>query len=116
MKTTTLLSAILSAVALHAATVDQVIVRQQWPWSTDVKVEYRVTGVTEPVDISVAAYDGDTPLDSARLNEAMKGDRFGIVKDGYGSFTIDPVKAFGTSEIAVMNFNVRLSLTEIIHA
>ena len=39
MKTTTLLSAILSAVALHAATVDQVIVRQQWPWSTDVKVE-----------------------------------------------------------------------------
>ena len=39
------------AFLLQAATVDQVIVRQQWPWSTDVKVEYRVTGVTRPVDI-----------------------------------------------------------------
>ena len=111
MKTTTLLSAILSAVALHAATVDQVIVRQQWPWSTDVKVEYRITGVTSPVDISVVAYDGDTPLDSSNLAAAMKGDLFGIAKDRFGSFTIDPVKAFGKGEIAVMNFNVRLTTT-----
>ena len=111
MKTTTLLSAILSAVALHAATVDQVIVRQQWPWSTDVKVEYRITGVTSPVDISVVAYDGDTPLDSSNLAAAMKGDLFGIAKDRFGSFTIDPVKAFGKGEIAVMNFNVRLTST-----
>ena len=111
MKTTTLLPAILSAVALHAATVDQVIVRQQWPWSTDVKVEYRITGVTSPVDISVVAYDGDTPLDSSNLAAAMKGDLFGIAKDRFGSFTIDPVKAFGKGEIAVMNFNVRLTTT-----
>ena len=98
--------------ALDAATIDKVIVRQQWPWSTDVKVEYRITGVASPVDIQVAAYDGDTPLNSAKLASSMKGDLFGIEKDNYYSFTIDPVKAFGKGDIAVMNFNVRLSTTE----
>ena len=111
MKTTTLISAFFSAAALSAATIDQVLVRQQWPWSTEVKVEYRVTGVTDPVDVSVAAYNGDAPLDSSNLAASMKGDIFGIAKDGYYSFTIDPVKAFGTSEMAVMAFNVRLSTT-----
>ena len=100
-----------TAFLLQAATIDQVIVRQQWPWSTDVKVEYRVTGVTSPVDIQVAAYDGDKALDSAKLASSMKGDLFGIEKDNYYSFTIDPIKAFGKTDIAVMNFNVRLSTT-----
>lgn len=111
MKTVTGLIAFCAAISLQAAVIDQVIVRQQWPWSTDVKVEYRLTGVSASVDISVAAYDGDTPLDSSNLAAAMKGDLFGLAKDCYGSFTIDPVKAFGTGEMAYMNFNVRLTLT-----
>ena len=97
--------------ALNAATIDKVVIRQQWPWSTDVKVEYRIAGVSDPVDITVEAYDGDKPLDSAKLASSMKGDLFGIAKDNFYSFTIDPVKAFGKSDIAVMNFNVRLSVT-----
>ncbi|MBQ3097503.1 MAG: SUMF1/EgtB/PvdO family nonheme iron enzyme, partial [Kiritimatiellae bacterium] len=75
------------------------------------KVEYRITGVESPVDITVTAYDGDRPLDSAKLASSMKGDLFGIANDNYYSFSIDPVKAFGKSNIAVMNFNVRLSTT-----
>ena len=101
-----------TAFILQAATIDQVIVRQQWPWSTDVKVEYRVTGVTSPVDIQVAAYDGEAALEPAKLASSMKGDLFGIDKDNYYSFTIDPVKAFGKTDIAIMNFNVRLTTRE----
>ena len=100
------------AFLLQAATVDQVIVRQQWPWSTDVKVEYRVTGVTGPVDIEVQAFAGETALDSSKLASSMKGDLFGIEKDNYYSFTIDPVKAFGKTDIAIMDFNVRLTTRE----
>ena len=100
------------AFLLQAATVDQVIVRQQWPWSTDVKVEYRVTGVTGLVDIEVQAFAGETALDSAKLASSMKGDLFGIEKDNYYSFTIDPVKAFGKTDIAIMDFNVRLTTRE----
>ncbi len=111
MKTAAVLAAFMAVGSLHAATVDEVIVRQQWPWSTDVKVEYRITGVTDPVNISVAAYDGDTPLDSSKLAASLKGDLYGIMKDTYGSFTIDVTNAFGTASLAIMNFNVRLSLT-----
>jgi hypothetical protein len=31
-----------SSLALPAASIDKVLVRQQWPWTTDVKVEYRL--------------------------------------------------------------------------
>ena len=43
------------AASLDAATINQVIVRQQWPWSTKVKVEYSLSGVdaSHPVDITV---------------------------------------------------------------
>ena len=50
------MAAFAASAASHAATIRNVIVRQQWPWSTAVKVEYRLTGVTAPVDVSVAAW------------------------------------------------------------
>ncbi len=112
MKMTAALASFMAAASLNAAVIEQVIVRQQWPWSTDIKVEYKLSGVTSPVDISVRAYNGDTELPSADLNAAMTGDRYGITEDGVGMIIIDPVKAFGTSKIALANFKVKLSLSE----
>ena len=70
-----ILSGLVGALALAAssATIEQVIVRQQWPWSTDIKVEYKISGI--------------------------------------GSFTIDPVKAFGSSQVALANFKIKLTLS-----
>ncbi len=96
----------------QAAAIEQVIVRQQWPWSTDVKVEYRVTGITTPVNIGVRAFNGDTELDSSNLEASISGERYGIAEDGVGTFVIDPVKAFGTSKVALANFKVKLSLSD----
>lgn len=112
MKVTTVLASFLAAASLNAAVIEQVIVRQQWPWSTDVKVEYMLSGVTSPVDISVKAYNGNVELDSSRLAASMTGDRFGIEEDGVGTIIIDPVKAFGTSKVALANFKVKLSISE----
>ena len=112
MKKMSFFAGILAAVALDAATIEQVIVRQQWPWSTIVKVEYKLSGVTSPVDISVAAYNGDEPLASANLEAALSGERYGISKDGVGTIRIDPVKAFGTEEVALANFRVKLTLSD----
>ena len=36
--TATICAALMAAASLRAAVIEQVIVRQQWPWSTDVKV------------------------------------------------------------------------------
>ena len=101
----------LATVAVNAAVIEQVIVRQQWPWSTDVKVEYRLSGVTgaSPVDIAVRAYNGDVELPLP--TGAIRGDRHGIVEDGVGTIVIDPVRAFGTQKTALANFKVKLSLS-----
>ena len=102
---------LLAAVALTAqgAKIEQVIVRQQWPWSTDVKVEYRLTGVTAPVDIAVTTYNGDAELPLPA--SAVVGDLYGIDADGVGQFVIDPVAAFGTAKVALANFKVKLAVS-----
>ena len=97
----------------HAATIAQVIVRQQWPWSTDVKVEYSLTGVdaAHPVNLTVTAYNGDAPLDSSRLRSAIKGDLYGITEE-FGEFYIDPIAAFGSERIAMTKFKVKLAVSD----
>ena len=112
MKKTMILAGLVATASLDAAVIEQVIVRQQWPWSTDVKVEYKVTGVTSPVNIAVRAFNGEEELSSANLEASISGERYGIAEDGVGTFVIDPVKAFGTSKVALANFKVKLSLTE----
>lgn len=106
------LLAALGASSLSAAKLEQVIVRQQWPWSTDVKIEYKLSGVTTPVDIAVKAYNGDVELDQSKVASALIGDRYGISEDGVGTIVLDPVKAFGTEKVALANFKVKLSLSD----
>ena len=112
MKTTMTIVSLLAAASLHAAVIEQVIVRQQWPWTTDVKVEYKLADVTTPVDIAVEAYNGNEKLSDSNLAAAMTGDRYGISEDGVGTIVIDPVKAFGTAKVALANFRVKLTLSE----
>ena len=103
----------LAPAALFAdPSVERVIVRQQWPWSTDVKVEYSLLGVgaAHPVDISVRAFNDGVELPSANLDAAVTGERYGITT-AVGSLTIDPVAAFGTSQVALGNFTVQLTLS-----
>ena len=104
--------AALAPFAAQAAAIDQVLVRQQWPWSTEIRVEYRISDVTAPVDVSVAAYNGATPLPSERLADAVAGDLYGISAGGIYTFTIDPVAAFGTEQLAISDFRVGLSLSD----
>ena len=106
------MAAFAASAALHAATIDNVVIRQQWPWSTDVKVSYHLTGVTAPVDVSVAAYNGETPLDSSKIADALSGDVYGVSADGDYALFIDPVAAFGVDRAAIPNFNVELSLSD----
>ena len=103
---------VMIAGAVNAAVIEQVIVRQQWPWSTDVKVEYKISQLTKPVDVAVAVYNGDEELDPATLAQAMSGDIYGVSQDGVGTIIIDPVKAFGAEKVAIANFNVKLTLKD----
>ncbi len=111
LKTLFLASACIASSAFGAS-IDQVIVRQQWPWSTDIVVEYMLSGVTSPVDIEVEAYSGDVKLNSDVLRNAITGDRYALTKNGPGEFTIDPVKVFGTANVVLPNFRVKLTVSD----
>ena len=106
------LLAALGVQLLPAAVIEQVLVRQQWPWSTDVKIEYRISGLdgSTPVDIVVTASDGAVPLDSSRLAASLSGDVYGIVANGVGTILLDPIRAFGTEKAAMADFNVELAV------
>ena len=112
MKVTTVLASFMAAASLNAAVIKQVIVRQQWPWSTDVKVEYKLADVQTPVNISVKAFNGESELDNSRLADSIVGDLYGITESGIGQFVIDPVKAFGNQKVAIADFRVELEITE----
>ena len=100
-----------ASVAAQAAEITKVIVRQQWPWSDAIKVEYVIRGVTSPVDISVTAFDGDTELQVPR--QAVSGDFYAIAQSGVGTIYIDPVKLFGSADkVELDDFTVRLSVTD----
>lgn len=98
--------ALITSTCAQAATIDEIIVRQQWPWSTEIKVEYIISGVSEPVNITLEAFDGDIPL--AIPASAVKGDVYGISANGIGTISIDPEKAFA-GRVAIPDFNVRLT-------
>ena len=97
--------------SLAAATVDSVSFTQDWPWSTDIKITYVLSGVTAPVDVSVEAFDGATPLPIATPS-ALRGEVCGVESDGSHVIFLDPGKAFGVSRRAYSSFKVRVTASD----
>lgn len=99
-------------VTAYPAAITDILVRQQWPWSTDVKVDYRVSGVTSPQKLVVTFSDGDRPLAAAGFSASVKGDWYGVYEDGTKSFVFDPVGTFGISTGEIGDLRVRLELED----
>ena len=67
---------------VSAAQVDRIIVRQQWPWETSVKIEYRIVDVTESVDLKVRLSRDGQDVDAIQVASALTGDIYGIAESG----------------------------------
>ncbi len=111
-KPTILFAAAVAELALCAATVDRVVVRQQWPWSTDITVEYELGDVTGSTDLEVEVYDGATKVDSALVDSAISGKRYAITSGGTGTLTLDPVTLFGTARANVPDCRVKVTAVD----
>ncbi len=106
-----LLAGMFAAIAAvsHAADVENLIVRQQWPWSTSVKVECTLVDVTSPVDLAIEVYNGVNKIDSKFVENALSGERFAIKEGGVKTFCIDPVKVCGASKASIPDFRVKVA-------
>lgn len=89
--------------------ISNVKIKQLWPWSTDIKITYDISGVSSAVDVRLKCYDGENLLLSPNLHNAVKGELYGITADGTKTVMLDPKKAFGVSAGSFADFKVELT-------
>jgi formylglycine-generating enzyme required for sulfatase activity len=112
MKTITSLFAAcfaLGVVAADAAEISRVSVRQRWPWSRLVDIDYVLAcDSTQRLDIAVSAYNGSDPLDVPA--SSFSGDLYGL---SYGAHHIvwDPTVTSCTNTGVLPEFRVALTMT-----
>ena len=98
--------------AVQAATVESVAISQMWPVSTDVKVDYVLSSVTDPVDVSVAVFNGDAEVSlDGTANSFLRGDVYGVSTDGAHVLYLDPTQLKGVMPHYAPSFKVKLTLS-----
>ena len=86
--------------------IGDVVVRQRWPWSRLVDIDYVLSGATQKVDVSVFGYNGATAVDLSW--GSLSGDLYGV-SDGSRRIVWDPM-ATACTNIGVMGqFRVALA-------
>jgi hypothetical protein len=99
----------LSAVAEPA--VNDVTVRQRWPWSRLVDIDYVLTGdPNERADVAVTAKDGPATLELPAAS--LSGDRYGVAP-GRRRIVWDPAMTVYTNNQMLTQFNVTLTLNRV---
>ena len=89
------------------AAVTHVTVRQRWPWSRLVDIDYVLTcDPTQRVDIAVAGFNGDLPLDLP--TGAFSGDQYGVA-EGSHRIVFDPTQTAYTNSEVMTRFRVALT-------
>ena len=92
-----------------AAEVSQVVVRQRWPWSRLVDIDYVLAcDPSEKMDVSVAAYNGSETLSLPLAS--FSGDLYGV-SEGTHRIVWDPMATVYTNSGALTSF--RVSLTSV---
>ena len=98
--------------AVQAATVESVSIAQMWPVSADVKVDYILSGVAAPVDVSVAVFNGDAEVSLEGTSSSfLRGDVYGVSTDGPHVLYLDPTQLKGVLPQYAPSFKVKLALS-----
>ena len=105
-----LASAALAACAVSAASIGNVHVVQNKPWSNKVTVTYDLGDVSAPVDVTVKFFSGTTELAADAKGKLFGDDLYGVTTGGSKSFSFDPVAVFGSAAVHIGDFRVRLTV------
>ncbi len=81
--------AFLAAIGAFAdATVERVLIRQQWPWDDKVAIDFVLTNVTAMTQVDCAVYLGGTRVELP--DGAFSGDVYELTRDGAYRIMFDP--------------------------
>ena len=103
---------VLLAFAASAVTVDSVLVRQDWPWSPLLKVEYRVSDTADrPFDVTASVFCGGTQVSDAVVRSALVSGELDRLdgREALHAFTLDPRTLFGGKAGTAPDVRVTLS-------
>ena len=81
-------AAVASAQVLADASIERVLVRQQWPWNEKVAIDFVLTNVTSAMQIDCSVYRGTTPVSVSA--GAFSGDICELTEDGAYRIMFDP--------------------------
>ena len=82
------IAAFASVGAFADATIDRVLVRQQWPWDEKVAIDFVLTNVTSATEIDCAVYRGNTRVNVSA--GAFSGDLCELTEEGAYRIMFDP--------------------------
>ena len=99
----------LGALAADPA-ISDVTVRQRWPWSRLVDIDYVLSGATQNVDIAVSGFNGANPL--SLTESSLTGDRYNV-SDGAHRIVWDPTVTACANMGVLGQFNVVLTATPV---
>ena len=74
--------------AFADATVERVLIRQQWPWDDKVAIDFVLTNVTAMTQVDCAVYLGGTRVELPDV--AFSGDVYELTRDGAYRIMFDP--------------------------
>ncbi|MFA7172894.1 MAG: hypothetical protein WC340_05685 [Kiritimatiellia bacterium] len=87
--------------------ISDVVVRQRWPWSRLVDINYVLSCESaQRVDVAVTAYNGTMPL--ILLGSSLSGDLYNV-SDGAHRIVWDPTASAYTNSGVLTKFNVQLA-------
>ncbi|MDD4623349.1 MAG: hypothetical protein PHG71_08955, partial [Kiritimatiellae bacterium] len=85
-----------------AAEISHVTVRQRWPWSRLVDIDYVIADAPQAVDIAVSASNGGQPL--VMLANGLSGDLYNVSGQGARRIIWDPTQSQYTNEEVLSQF------------
>ena len=107
MKTLIMACAVLAAVSSEAVRFEHVLVRQQWPWSAKVHIDYVLADTDGKTwDIEVALRSGGETLSVP--DKSFSGDRYSV-SAGQHRIVWDPSLTSYTNRLAIADVEVTLS-------
>ena len=92
-----------------SAEVSNVTIRQDWPWSDDVKVTYELSGAStdNPVELVITTTSEGQPV--AITPSAWVGETCSITENGTRTLHLDVKKAFRSGAMALSAFKVDIA-------
>lgn len=105
---------LLGVSAFGEAAVVRTLVRQQWPWTDAVRIDYEVAGIMSgAVDLDLQVSVNGAAVASDHVRDAVTGGALYGVRNGLGFVELDPKALVDATPMQTYNLTARLAVSAV---